>query len=99
MAQDLSEQLNRIGHKAELLITRYETLRAENRELRNQVERLNVELVKKRQQIEQLEVEVEHFRISSTFAPDSKSASQARDIITQIVREIDACVADLMKDV
>ena len=99
MAQDLSELLTRVGHKAELLATRYETLRDENRQLRDQVESLKEERRKNLQRIEQLEIEVEHFRISSTFAPDSESASQARTMISRIVREIDACVADLMKDV
>ncbi len=99
MAKDLSEQLNRIGHKAELLITRYKTLREENRNLQSRVESLEAELESSRARIERLQTEVEHFRISSALAPDSRTAAQARAIINQIVRDIDACVADLMKDV
>lgn len=99
MAKDLSEQLTRVGHKAELLVTRYGTLKDENRELRARLQDLERELSQSRAKIERLETEVEHFRISSAFAPDSRTASEARAIISQLVREIDACVADLMKDV
>lgn len=99
MAKDLSEQLNRIGHKAELLVTRYITLREDNQRLESRVQELETELETSRRRIERLQTEVEHFKISSALAPDSRTASETRAIITRIVREIDACVADLMKDV
>lgn len=99
MAKDLAEQLNRIGHKAELLVTRYSTLREDNQRLQARVQELENELEASRRKIEQLQTQVEHFRISSALAPDSRTASETRAIITRIVRDIDACVADLMKDV
>ena len=33
MAKDLAEQLTRLGHKSELLVTRFESLRRRNLEL------------------------------------------------------------------
>ena len=99
MAKDLSEQLNRIGHKAELLVTRYTTLREDNQRLEARVHELEAELEKSQRTIERLQTQVEHFKISSALAPDSRSAAETRAIINLIVRDIDACVADLMKDV
>ena len=99
MAKDLSEQLNRIGHKAELLVTRYTTLREDNQRLEARVQELEAELEKSQRTIERLQTQVEHFKISSSLAPDSRSAAETRAIINRIVRDIDACVADLMKDV
>ncbi len=99
MATELSEQLTRMGHKAELLVTRYSTLRADNDRLREEVLELQAQLTASRARIEKLEIELESLRLSSAIAPDTESAVRARAMLSDLVREIDACVADLMKDV
>lgn len=99
MAKDLAEQLSRIGHKAELLVTRYESLKTENQALRERVQELEARLLCCDKTIEKQAVEIEHFRISSAIAPDAATARKARTILAELVREIDACVADLIKDV
>ena len=99
MATELSEHLSRLGHKAELLVTRYSTLRADNDRLREEVLELQAQLTASRARIEKLEIELESLRLSSAIAPDTESAVRARAMLSDLVREIDACVADLMKDV
>lgn len=99
MATELSEQLTRLGHKAELLVTRYATLQADNRRLRAELLELQAQLAASKSQIEKLEVENEYLRVSSAIAPDTASAVRARATLSDLVREIDACVADLMKDI
>ena len=99
MAKDFAEQLNRIGHKAELLVTRYSTLKEHNIQLRKQLVELQAALRARDALIEKQAIELEHLRISSALAPDTATARQARTTITELVREIDACIADLMKDV
>lgn len=99
MATELSEQLTRLGHKAELLVTRYSTLRADNDRLREEVLELQAQLTAAHTRIERLEIELESLRLSSAIAPDTESAIRARAMLSDLVREIDACVADLMKDV
>lgn len=88
-----------MGHKAELLVTRYSTLRADNDRLREEVLELQAQLTASRARIEKLEIELESLRLSSAIAPDTESAVRARAMLSDLVREIDACVADLMKDV
>lgn len=99
MARDLAELLNRLGHKAELLTTRYETLRQQNAQLREEVDDLRATLAKREARIERLEIELENLRVSSVLAPDSESVGRTRAMISDLVREIDACVADLMGDI
>lgn len=99
MAKDLAEQLNRIGHKAELLVTRFASLKEQNQELRQQVLELQATVQAQKAEIEKQRVQIEHFRISSALAPDTATAKETRAIIAQIVRDIDACVADLMKEI
>ncbi len=99
MAKDLAEQLARIGHKAELLVTRYSTLKEQNEELRRRLLEAEAELRAREAIIERQNIELEHFRVSSALAPDAATAREARATLTELVREIDACVADLMKEV
>jgi len=99
MAKELSEQLTRLGHKAELLLTRYGTLRAENEQLRTQVEELKVRINAAEATSKHLADELHFLRMSSALAPTGTDAREARALISDLVREIDACVADLMKDI
>ncbi len=99
MATELSEQLTRLGHKAELLVTRYATLQDADRRLRDELLEAKAQLTAANATIEKLQVENEYLRISSALAPDTASAIRARATLSDLVREIDACVADLMKDI
>ena len=99
MAKDFAEQLSRIGHKAELLVTRYSTLKEHNARLRQQVLELQATLRAHEALIEKQRIELEHLRMSSAIAPDTATAREARATLAELVREIDVCIADLMKDV
>ena len=99
MAKDFAEQLSRIGHKAELLVTRYSTLKEHNTQLRKQLVELQAALRARDAVIEKQNLELEQLRISSALAPDTATAREARATLIELVREIDACVADLMKDI
>ena len=99
MAKDFAEQLSRIGHKAELLVTRYSTLKEHNTQLRKQLVELQAALRARDAVIEKQNLELEHLRISSALAPDTATSREARATLIELVREIDACVADLMKDI
>lgn len=99
MAKDLSEQLSRLGHKCELLVTRFATLKRDNEELRARQQELLGEIDSLRRQNEQMSTELHFLKISGAIAPATQSAKEARGIISDLVREIDACVADLMKDI
>ena len=99
MAKDLQEQLTRIGHKAELLATRFSSLKQKNAELQERVTQLEAELHLRDTQIEKLKIELEHFKVSSVLAPTSAEAKETRAMISEIVRELDTCIADLMRAV
>lgn len=99
MAKDLSEQLSRLGRKAELLVTRFATLKSENESLRSDLEELRAQNKALQALNEKQGLELEYLKITGAIAPTSEEARQARAILSNLVREIDACVADLMKDI
>ncbi len=99
MAKELSEQLNRLGHKAELLVTRFGTLRDDNQRLQQQVEDLAARLSAEQAKNARLAEELRFLRMSSVIATNNDDARQLRTLLSNLVREIDACVADLMKDI
>lgn len=99
MAKDLSEQLSRLGRKAELLVTRFATLKSENESLRADLEEQKAINRALQAQNEKQSVEIEYLKISGAIASTSEEARKARAILSNLVREIDACVADLKKDI
>ncbi len=99
MAKDLAEQLARIGHKAELLTTRYSVMRQENKRLHALLDEREAELLALKGKLEKISLEAEHLKISSAIAPDTATLAGTRAFIANLVREIDACVDDLIRDV
>ncbi len=99
MAKDQAEQLARIVRKAELLTTRYRLMEQEVGKQRARIAELESELEAERRLGERVRLENEHLRISAAIAPDSANSVRAREYISDLVREIDACVDDLMRDI
>ena len=95
MATDFNEQIERIRAKATVLVEKYlrlqeayESLRAENTELKGRVEAQNKEL-------EQLRMQVEYLSIASTVKMSGEDIDSTRAMVADLVRELDRCIADL----
>ena len=99
MAKDLAEQLARLGHKSELLVTRFATLRRRNEELGQELEELRATLRARDAQIERLQLEREHLRVSAAVAATPEDVRRARTLVSELVRDIDLCIADLTRDI
>lgn len=99
MANDLSEQLTRLGHKAELLCTRYQMLVQEVKRLKSELGERDARILALTADLEQSRIETEHLRVASNMAPTRQSLIETRAYVANLVREIDACVDDLIRDV
>ena len=99
MATDYSEQIVRLEHKTELLLTRYESLVRINRELQERVQELQQALAAVEAERQKMRTQIEYLQVSSAIAADDDAAVRARDILSDLVREIDACIAEIVKDV
>ncbi len=99
MAEELAEQLARLGHKTELIVTRFEGLRRRNREMSAELEELRAQLKARDAQIERLLMEKEHLRVSAAVAATPDDVRRARALVAELVRDIDVCIADLTRDI
>lgn len=99
MADDIKEKLTRIGHKAELLVTRFKSLIAENSELRQSLDEKEAEITRLARELEQVRIENEHLRVASRVAATRESLDETRAFVSDLMREIDACVDTLVRDV
>ena len=95
MASDLAEQLERISDKSRLLLIRFGELQKRNAALTSELQDMRATLVARDAEIEKLRLELEYLRIATNIAPDSKEAVYAT--ISDLVREIDRCITDLME--
>jgi len=91
----LRQRLDSIEAKASLLVEKYARLRAakavsdrRNEELLRQVERQSREIADLRHQ-------VEYLRVATSIAPSREAVEQSRAVLSELVREIDKCIADL----
>ena len=97
MASDLAEQLERISDKSRLLLIRFGELQKRNAALTSELQDMRATLVARDAEIEKLRLELEYLRIATNIAPDSKSKEAVYATISDLVREIDRCITDLME--
>lgn len=90
MEQDLAK---RLIAKVEELISRYESLAAENAGLQASLSRLETENKKKQQRIEELEKQTDSLRLKEAFLGTSADRTQAKKKVARLIKEIDACVS------
>ena len=87
------EELNILNRKLDELLTRYSDLKAELAGLKNGNEALNVLLQERDNKIKELETKYERVKLSGALLGEGENASEAKMKITELVREIDKCVA------
>ena len=95
MANELQNTLSRILSKSEVFVEKYKALSGErdrlaqeNGDMQNTIQALKLENEKLRQSNEYL-------KMARDIAPDQESVAQTRATISQIVRDIDKCIAQL----
>jgi len=87
------EELLILNRKLDELLDRYNNLKHEVEELRNEKNVLKTELQDKEQTINELEIKYERIKLSGALMGGGEDANEAKKKITELVREIDRCVA------
>ena len=95
MARNLQETIESIKAKVRVLIDRQEILLHEKAEAENRIELLTELVEQQKKEIERLRVQVEYLNMVSVIATNPDSERRFRDILSELVQDIDQCIADL----
>lgn len=95
MASDLEQTLKRIGEKSRFLSDRYKVVVGQLDEAIARIAELEKKVDKQRMTIQTLEQQLEYLTLAATVAPNRETLDQTRAMITELVRDIDRCIADL----
>ena len=87
------EELIILNRKLDALLARYNNQNTELKDLKKGNEDLNTRLQEREVKIKELEIKYERVKLSGALLGEGENASEAKKKITDLVREIDRCVA------
>jgi len=87
------EELKLLNRKLDDLLNKYRDLKTEYTNLKNGNEALINTLQVRETRIKELEINNERIKLSGALLGEGENAREARKKITELVREIDRCVA------
>ncbi len=95
MAANLQQRLESIRSKASLLTERYVDLLEEKRAAEAKIAQLQSTLQHQQQEIDRLRQQNEQLRVVTTLSPKREDVERSRAFLSQLVRDIDKCIAEL----
>jgi len=87
------EELIVLNRKLDELLERYSNLRSEVTNLKNGNEVLKATLQDREEKMKELEIKYERVKLSGALLGEGENALESKKKITELVREIDRCVA------
>jgi predicted nucleic acid-binding Zn-ribbon protein len=87
------EELKLLNRKIDELVNNYSNLKSEYENLRTEKEVLTVVLLDRETEMKELEKNYERVKLSGALLGDGENATEAKKKITELVREIDKCIA------
>ena len=87
------EELKILNRKLDELFNRFNNLKTECSDLKNGNEALKNMLQERDMKIKELEIKYDRVKLSGALLGEGEHASEAKRKITELVREIDRCVA------
>jgi predicted nucleic acid-binding Zn-ribbon protein len=87
------EELIILNRKIDEFISRYKNLKSELEEVKKGNEDLKAELQEREEKIRELEIKYERVKLSGALLGEGENAPEAKKKISDLVREIERCVA------
>jgi len=87
------EELKLLNRKLDELLDKFKNLQSECENLKNGNEGLKNTLQERESRIKELEIKYERIKLSGALLGDGENTREAKKKITELVREIDRCVA------
>jgi coenzyme F420-reducing hydrogenase delta subunit len=87
------EELKNLNRKLDELLDKYSNLKTECAKLKTGNEAVISQIQDRENMIKELEIKNERIKLSGALLGEGENATEARKKITELVREIDRCVA------
>ena len=87
------EELSILNRKLDELLDRYNTLKHEVTDLKSGNQVLKSMLEEREDKMKELEIKYERIKLTGALLGEGENAFEAKKKITELVREIDKCVA------
>jgi predicted nucleic acid-binding Zn-ribbon protein len=87
------EELIVLNRKLDELVDRYNTIKTEFAEIKNSNQDLKLKLQERELKINELEIKYDRIKLTGALLGEGENAIEAKRKITELVREIDRCVA------
>jgi len=87
------EELKILNRKLDELLSSYKTLKTEVSDLKSSNEELRNTVQEREGRIKELEIKYDRVKLSGALLGEGEYASEAKRKLTELVREIDRCVA------
>lgn len=98
MAVNLSELLNRLESKTNILAERYSLVKTQRDEAIADCVNLRDENKKLQAQLQQANTQIEYLKISHKIAPTPQDTKEAQAALEALVKKIDKCIRQLRAD-
>ncbi len=95
MVAEYQQTIDRIKHKTDLIIQRYNILLQERQSCEAKISELESLILQQKKEIEKLQLENEYLKVATTIVPDRSEVEQSRALLSKLVREIDKCIVEL----
>ncbi len=95
MADELQARIDSLKSKAKLLTERYKMIVQQKQLQNDRIGQLEATVDKQQREIRLLQQQNEQLRIVSTMAVKREDMEHTRTVLTQLVRDIDKCIAEL----
>ncbi|MGD0756536.1 MAG: hypothetical protein ABR927_15905 [Bacteroidales bacterium] len=93
MSGQVYEELIILNRKLDELLDRYNNLKLEVADLKSRNEVLKGMLQEREERMKELEIKYERIKLTGALLGEGENAYEAKKKITELVREIDRCVA------
>lgn len=95
MAASLQQRIDSVKSKAQLLMERFAELLEEKQAAEAQIAELHARLQLQQREIDRMKVEIENLKVVTVLTPRREDVEKSRAFLSQLVRDIDKCIAEL----
>ncbi|WP_301203610.1 hypothetical protein [Duncaniella muris] len=95
MAGNLQQRIDRLQSKASLLTERYNAVKRAREEADRRAADLQARISRLERELAARDAEIERLKVTSVLTPDHKDVEATRTFLSELVREIDKCIAQL----